>query len=561
MDGTEDARTRVSAFLHRNVVLVTSAVLAVASMAIVPPSSDYIGYIDVRTLGILFCFMAVVAGMKECHLFGALAGRLLAGRRSLRMLGLILVMLPFFCSMLITNDVALITFVPFTILVLGMAGETRSILPVVVLQTLAANLGSMLLPFGNPQNLYIHSRYALDTGEFVLLLAPYVVVGGLVLCALCLPFSGREVHVDISRERDVRNRGLLALMGVLFVLCVLSVLRVIPWEAVLLVTVAAIVVTRRSILKGVDYGLLLTFVCLFVFTGNIAQLDVVREALEGMMSWDPMMTSLAMSQVISNVPAATLLSGFTGDWQGLLVGVDIGGFGTPIASMASMISLGFYARTEGSDMKGYLALFTAANVLMVVLLAVVYYLLRRRYLLRCTLSGIMRPGRSSRGCLGCPTAMRQNGSLSWGQPTALRTASILSSIGAMPIQHVPRPRDAAMSRMFSVAAPMSCCHIWGTVMSSDTPSGTMQSGALPTGLAYGEASDRVPMTSGSSTTTNSQACWFLAEGALMAASSSFSMSRSETLSSVKSLTLLLVKIASILGASHSSSCSDQACRP
>ena len=367
--------------------------------------------------------------------------------------------------------------------------------------------------------------------------------------------------MDISRDRDVRNRGLLALMGILFVLCVLSVLRVIPWEAVLLVTVTAIAVTRRSILKGVDYGLLLTFVCLFVFTGNIAQLDVVREALEGMMSWDPMMTSLAMSQVISNVPAATLLSGFTGDWQGLLVGVDIGGFGTPIASMASMISLGFYARTEGADMKGYLALFSAANVLMVVLLAAVYYLLRRRYLLRCTLSGIIRLGRSARGCLECPTAMRQNGSLSWGQPTALRTASILSSTGAMPIQHVPRPRDAAMSRMFSVAAPMSCCHICGTVMSVDTPSGTMQSGALPTGLAYGEASDRTPMTSGSSTTTNSHACWFLAEGALMAASSSFPMSCSETLSSVKSLTLLLVKIASILGASRSSSCSGRACRP
>lgn len=377
MEG-ETSGSRVAAFVRGNVVLVASAVLAVASMALVPPSAEYAGYIDFRTLGILFCFMAVVAGMRECHLFGALAGRILAGRRSLRMLCLMLVLLPFFCSMVITNDVSLITFVPFTILVLGMAGESSSILPVVVLQTLAANAGSMLLPFGNPQNLYIHSHYALGTGELVAVLAPYVAVGGLIICAMCIPFPRREVHVEMSRDRDVRSRGLLALMVVLFALCVLSVLRVIPWTAVLLVTAIAVAVARPSILRRVDYGLLLTFVCLFVFTGNIAQIDAVRDALVGLMYWDPMLASLGMSQIISNVPAATLLSGFTDDWSALLVGTDVGGFGTPIASMASMISLGLYSRTEGADVRRYLALFTAANVLIVVVLALLYYALRRR---------------------------------------------------------------------------------------------------------------------------------------------------------------------------------------
>ena len=367
-------RARAVRFARGQAVLVVSAVLAVASMFLVPPSAGYVDYIDVRMLCILFCFMAVVAGMRECHLFGAVAGRLLAGRRSLRVLCLILVLLPFFSSMFITNDVALITFVPFTVLVLGMAGERGSILPVVVLQTVAANLGSMLLPFGNPQNLFIYSRFGIGTMDMVALLAPLVVIGGIVLCAMCVRLPTREVHVDMKRERDVRGRGLLALMFVLFALCILAVLRAVPWQAVLVVTVAAIGIARPTILARVDYGLLATFVCLFVFTGNIAHIDAVSDALVGLMSWDPMLASLGVSQVISNVPAATLLSGFTSDWQGLLAGVDIGGFGTPIASMASMISLGIYSRTEGAETRRYLMWFTVANIVMILLLVPVYYI-------------------------------------------------------------------------------------------------------------------------------------------------------------------------------------------
>ena len=245
----------------------------------------------------------------------------------------------------------------------------------VVLQTVAANLGSMLLPFGNPQNLFIYSRYGVGTGEMAMLLAPYVIVGGVVMCLMCARFATHEVHVDISRDRDVRSRGFLALMFVLFALCILTVLHVVPWQAVLVVTVLAIALTHRRVLARVDYGLLLTFVCLFVFTGNIAHIDAVSSALEGLMSWEPMLASLGISQVISNVPAATLLSGFTGDWQSLLVGVDVGGFGTPIASMASMISLGFYSKTEGADTRRYLVWFTAANVVMVAVLVCVYYVI------------------------------------------------------------------------------------------------------------------------------------------------------------------------------------------
>ena len=332
-EGTGSTFGRLTGLLKGNVVLVVSAVLAVASMAIVPPSSGYLDYIDVRMLCILFCFMAVVAGMRDCNLFGTVAGRILAGRHALRTLCLVLVLLPFFCSMFITNDVALITFVPFTIIVLSMADERGSILPVVVLQTVAANLGSM----GRKQAL---------------------------ICSANLRRS-IDALADKGTERPAARALKIDEFGRLYIRELEHALH----------TIAVIAVTRHRVLLKVDYGLLLTFVFLFVFTGNIAHVDTVSSALGSLMSWDPMLASLGVSQVISNVPAATLLSGFTTDWQDLLVGVDIGGFGTPIASMASMISLGIYSKVEGADTGRYLVLFTAVNILMIVLLVPVNYLL------------------------------------------------------------------------------------------------------------------------------------------------------------------------------------------
>lgn len=330
---------------------------------------------DVRTLCILFCFMAAVAGMRECNLFGTLAGRLLAGERSMRALCTILVALPFLSSMLVTNDVALIAFVPFTVLVLELAGRRDAMIPVIVMQTLGANLGSMLLPFGNPQNLFIHSKYGLDFMDPVTLLGPLVVIGGVLLFALCLGFGKGRVKVGMNKDRDVRNPGLLMLSTVLFLLSVAAVLRIVPYQVVLAATTVSFLLTRRSVLLKVDYELLLTFVFLFVFTGNIATSDAVGDFLGDVMSRDPMFASLGLSQVVSNVPAATLLSNFTDDWSGLMAGVDIGGFGTPIASMASMISLGIYAKTEGADLKRYLMVFLAGNAAMLAVLIPAYVLL------------------------------------------------------------------------------------------------------------------------------------------------------------------------------------------
>ena len=365
-DTLEEAAER---FLRSQAVLVASAVLAVASMLLVPPSWDYIGYIDARTLCILFCFMAVVAGLKKCNVFKVLAQRILEGDRSVRTLCLLLVLLPFLCAMVITNDVALLTFVPFAILVLRLAGRGELIIPVVVLQTIAAILGSMSIPFGNAQNLYISSHYDLGMGDFFSVMLPITLVGLAVVVLMTLRFGGERVSIGFDKTYILKHRKLLAVSLVLFALCVATVLRWVPYQATLVVTVAAILLVRPKTLLKVDYGLLLTMAFMFVFAGNMAQIDVVRQVFGDLMAWDPTVTAMALSQVTSNMPASVLLSEFTADWQGLLAGIGVGGFGTPIASMASIVSLRIYMREQRDGPGRYLGHYTAMNMLMLLVLA------------------------------------------------------------------------------------------------------------------------------------------------------------------------------------------------
>ena len=358
----------IERFLRSQAVLVASAALAVASMLLVPPSMDYVGYIDVRTLCILFCFMAVVAGMKKCNLFKVLAQRILGGSGSLRGLCLSLVLLPFVCAMFITNDVALITFVPFAILVLRMAGRHDLIIPVVVLQTVAAILGSMSIPFGNAQNLFLSSKYGIGMPEFFSAMLPITVVGIAVVLLLSLRFGRDGVEISFEKEYRIKHRRLLAVTLALFALCVCTVLEWVPYQLVLVLTVVGMLCFRPKLLAKVDYGLLLTLFFMFIFAGNMSQVDAVRQVFGDLMSWDPTVTAMALSQVTSNMPASVLLSEFTTDWQGLLVGIGVGGFGTPVASMASIVSLRIYMREQRDGPRAYLGHYTLVNVLMLLVL-------------------------------------------------------------------------------------------------------------------------------------------------------------------------------------------------
>jgi len=355
-------------FFKKEPVLCISALCALLSMLVVPPSAAYLAYIDWKVLGLLFCLMAVVAGVQACGLFDVLAQKLLRGCGGLRKLRLMLVLLPFFTSMLITNDVALITFVPFAIAVLGAVGRKDQYIPVIVLQTIAANLGSMALPVGNPQSLFLYTKSGMGMGEYFGVLGIYVILSLIGVVALALAVKESSIEVAFEKTETIRSKKLLAVYAVLFVLAMLVVLRVLDYRIVTLIVLAALLIFDRPILGKVDYMLLLTFVCFFVFSGNLGGLEAVRNMLTGLLQKNAMLTSVLASQVISNVPAAVLLSAFTEDLTGLLVGTNLGGLGTIIASLASLISFKYYLRAEGASAGKYMLHFTLLNAAGLVLL-------------------------------------------------------------------------------------------------------------------------------------------------------------------------------------------------
>ncbi len=370
-------REKIIRFFKQETVLCAAFALAIVSMFFVRPDKEYLGYVDFRTLALLFCLMSVMAGLQKSGVFQYVAQALLGKVRKAWQLVLILVLLCFFSSMLVTNDVALITFVPFTLIVLGMIGpeaKGQLAVPVVVLQTIAANLGSMLTPIGNPQNLYLYGKAGLSFGSFVLLMLPYALVALAVILTWGLVQS-RAYHgpVQVSFSEEARISGSsvhLAVYATLFVLALLTVARVVPYGVTLVATIAALLVMDRNIFGRVDYSLLLTFVGFFIFIGNIGRLPAFSQMLQQVVSGHEILAGVAASQVISNVPAALLLSGFTEDLSALIIGVNLGGLGTLIASMASLISYKLIAREESQVKGAYFRYFTVANVCFLAILLV-----------------------------------------------------------------------------------------------------------------------------------------------------------------------------------------------
>lgn len=342
-------------------VLIISLLLAVISAFIVKPSAEYLSYIDFRTLALLFCLMAVMAGLGRLGVFRILAQKLLKGVGTVKALALVLSLLCFFSAMLITNDVALITFVPFTVEALRLSGKKEKLIPIVVLETVAANLGSMLTPIGNPQNLYLFSAFEMSMGDFVSAVLPYTVLSLILVVAFAM-FSGSEkTESSAVNSNEKIPAGKAVVYGVLFAVSLLTVFKVIPYPVTLAVTAAAVLVFDRKTLLKVDYSLLLTFVFLFVFIGNLGNIAPVSEFLKKIVIGNEVIAGVAASQVFSNVPAALLLSGFTNNARDLLIGVNLGGLGTLIASMASLISFKLAVK-ENIRAGRYLLVFTAVNI-------------------------------------------------------------------------------------------------------------------------------------------------------------------------------------------------------
>lgn len=339
-----------------------SALAAAISMILVPPDASYIGYINLSVLVLLFCLMIVIAGITKLGVFEVLSQRLLSKAGSLKRLALILVLMCFFTSMFITNDVALLTFVPFTVMVLRFAGEKRLIY-VIVLQTVAANLGSMLTPMGNPQNLYLYSYFGVDTAQFFNITLPLVCLSGLMIIIFTLLISNKQIDICFTEKAVIHDKKRLISYLALFAVCLLAVLNIIHYGVALLVIITAVFFFDKSLLKRVDYPLLLTFVCFFIFVGNLGRLEAVQKLVSSLIAERELLFSALLSQIISNVPAAVMLSGFTKDYQALIAGTNIGGLGTLIASLASLISFKLYAKTDGAKPGLYFGIFTAINLL------------------------------------------------------------------------------------------------------------------------------------------------------------------------------------------------------
>ena len=366
----------VLAYMRKEAVLSIAWILAALSTLLVQIDREYLGYIDVHTLGLLFALMAVMAGLKRMGIFRTVAEALLKRTHTTRQLEAVLIFLPFFSSMLVTNDVALITFVPFALEVLAMAGLSKRIVPVVIMQTIAANLGSMSTPVGNPQNLFLYSYYGLTMGDFFSAVLPLSLVS-MVLLAVFVAFSpsGKLSEIVCSGEETAINYKKLAMLLVLFVLCLLVVAKVVSLWIVCLLTLVLLLVFDRETLKDVDYALLFTFIGFFIFVGNLGRVPVFTELFAKLLSGNEVLCSVFVSQFISNVPAALLLAGFTDSSRELLIGVNLGGLGTLIASMASLISYKYIAKSC-SELKGkYLLFFTLANIAFLAVLLVVWAVL------------------------------------------------------------------------------------------------------------------------------------------------------------------------------------------
>lgn len=367
---------KVIEFVKKETVLSIAFLMAVISAFIVPIDSQYISYMDFRVLVLLFALMSVMGGLQSLGIFEKLSYALLKFVHNTRSLTLLLVSLCFFLAMLITNDVALITFVPFTILILEKVDKPKLLIPIIVLETIAANLGSMLTPVGNPQNLYLYGLSGLSIQEFLLHMAPATVLS-FVLLLICIFLLKKETITlaDTSQSSGNKNPALTAYYFVLFALCLLTVAYLIPYPVLLLVSIPVLLIWDRATLKNVDYSLLLTFISFFVFIGNMQRIPSVANMISSLVEGRELIVAFLASQVISNVPAAMLLSGFTDNYKDLLLGVNIGGLGTLIASLASLISYKYftvYARKLPKELgitKGkYMIHFTIMNLLFALVL-------------------------------------------------------------------------------------------------------------------------------------------------------------------------------------------------
>lgn len=362
-------------FIKKNIVLVIAILAAVVTSIIVPPDSEYLNYFDFKTLACLFCVLAVVCAFKNINFFYIIALNIVRVFRSLCMSILVLVYITFIGSMLIANDMALLTFLPLGYYILVTAEKQEYMAFVFIMQNIAANLGGMLTPFGNPQNLYLYSFFNISNSEFIQIMFPPFIIS-IVLIIVCCLFVKNEPLLIKEQVYTPLNPKRTVAYSILFALAIAIVFRGIPYYWGLVAIFISLLILDRKALKMVDYPLLLTFVCFFIFAGNMARMDVIRDLFSYLLSQNTLLFSICSCQVISNVPSAILLSQFTDNYADLLVGVNIGGTGTLIASLASLITFREYTKNNPKKTGYYIGLFSVFNFGFLIILTAAMFLLK-----------------------------------------------------------------------------------------------------------------------------------------------------------------------------------------
>lgn len=364
----------VLSFIKKNIVMCIAFFAAFITSFIVPIDKSYLGYFDVKTLTCLFCVLAVVCALKNINFFYMLARKVVQYFKTTRLSILVLVYITFIGSMLIANDMALLTFLPLGYLVLTTTHKEKYMAFTFIMQNIAANLGGMLTPFGNPQNLYLYSFFEIPTDEFMRIMFPPFIVSILLITICCLCVKSEPLYLEDEKITLVPWRTVVYLL--LFGLSIAIVFRGIPYWIGLIVIPIALLFLDRKALKMVDYPLLFTFVFFFIFSGNMARIEIVREFFSGLLDINTLVFSIVSCQFISNVPSAILLSQFTTNYSDLLMGVNIGGAGTLIASLASLITFREYVKHNPDKTKSYIGLFTVFNFGFVIILTVLMSLIK-----------------------------------------------------------------------------------------------------------------------------------------------------------------------------------------
>lgn len=360
-------KEKIFNFIKNETVLSVAIILAIITCFFVPIDKEYLSYFDYNTLICLFCMLAVVAGLKSTNIFELISRKMIGLFHNRRAVIYSLVFGTFFFDMIIANDMSLITFLPLTYIVLHSTKNDKYLAFTFIMQTIAANMGGMITPYGNPQNLYLYSYYNIPTSEFFsILLIQTITVA--VLLWICCSFINNEPLKLRKNSRIIINKDKMYIYIALFVLVILTIFRIIPYMITFIIVILTILITDRKRFKQVDYALIATFFVFFVFSGNIARISAIKEFISDIVVKNTLIAGIISCQFISNVPTAIFLSKFTTNYHDLLISVNIGSLGIIISSLASLITLKEFLKHQPKNFWKYLGMFTLFNTMFLLIL-------------------------------------------------------------------------------------------------------------------------------------------------------------------------------------------------